>query len=64
MAFEQDTMFGVLYARFVQSLPTVCPPVAPTVVGFVSLAVMNGFDVLWPALALGIVRMSWRPGEA
>ena len=61
MAFEQDTIFGVRYARYVQSLPTICPPVAPTVVGFASLAIMYSFGVLWPALVLGIVLLALVP---
>lgn len=61
MAFDQDTMFGVRYARFVQSLPTVCPPVAPTIVGFASLGAMHAFGVLWPALVLGIVLIALVP---
>jgi hypothetical protein len=61
MAFEQDTMFGVRYARFVQSLPTVCPPVAPTIVGFAAIAIMYAFGVLWPSLASGIVLLALVP---
>ena len=54
-------MFGVRYARFVRSLPTVCSPIALTVVGFVSLAVMHAFGVLWPAFVLGIVLLALVP---
>lgn len=61
MAFEQDTMFGARYARFVQLLPTVCPPAAPTVVGFATLPFLLWFGVLWPAFPLGILLLALVP---
>ncbi|MDB5294260.1 MAG: hypothetical protein JWO31_243 [Phycisphaerales bacterium] len=61
MPFEQDTMFDIRYARFVQSLPMVCPPVAPTIVGITSLAVIYAFGVAWPALILGMVLLALVP---
>ncbi len=61
MALEKVTMFGIRYARFVQSLPTICPPVAPTIIGFASLSLMFAFGVLWPALLLGILLLAFVP---
>jgi hypothetical protein len=58
---EQHPKFGVRYARFVQSLPTVCPPTAPTIVGLVSVAIMYAVGVLWPAIVLGIVLLALMP---
>ncbi|MDB5296634.1 MAG: hypothetical protein JWO31_2617 [Phycisphaerales bacterium] len=61
MAFEQNTMFGVQYARFVRSMPMICPSVVPTVVGFASIAVLFAIGVQWPALPLGILLLALVP---
>jgi hypothetical protein len=60
MKGENATFYG-RYARFLRSLPTICPPLAPTIIGISSLLLLFALGIRWPALPLGIGLLALGP---
>jgi hypothetical protein len=61
MNHSQGNSLGSRYVRFVQSLPTVCPPLAPVIVAALTIGVLLAVHVLWPALVVGVLLLALAP---
>ena len=61
MTTPRNNSLGRRYVRLVQSLPIVCPPIAPSVVGAVTIGLTTALGQQWSALAVAAVLIALAP---
>ncbi|MEM8782205.1 MAG: hypothetical protein AAGE65_05040 [Planctomycetota bacterium] len=61
MTTPQNNSLGWRYARLVQSMPTICPPTAPTIVGAIAIGLTIALGHQWIALIVALVLIAFAP---